>query len=95
VFLSTHSLDIAEQLADRIGIVQKGRLVGCGPLASLRQQAASDGSLEDVFLRLTADDDLDGLGPAPEGEIRRPPAEGLTTLDHLTTRPRDPRELRP
>ncbi len=53
VFLSTHSLDIAQELADRIGIVDHGRLITCGTLATLRKQAALDGSLEDVFLKLT------------------------------------------
>ena len=53
VFLSTHSLDVAEKLADRIGIVEHGRLICCGTLSSLRIQAALDGSLEDVFLILT------------------------------------------
>jgi ABC-2 type transport system ATP-binding protein len=53
VFLSTHSLDIAQQLADRIGIVERGRLISCGSLEVLRRQAALDGSLEDVFLKLT------------------------------------------
>jgi ABC-2 type transport system ATP-binding protein len=53
VFLSTHSLDIAEQLAHRIGIVDRGRLIGYGTLDLLRKQAALDGSLEDVFLKLT------------------------------------------
>jgi len=53
VFLSTHSLDVAEKLADRIGIVERGRLICCGTLHSLRAQAALDGSLEDVFLILT------------------------------------------
>jgi ABC-2 type transport system ATP-binding protein len=54
VFLSTHSLDIAQELADRIGIVDHGHLVSCGTLDTLRRQAALDGSLEDVFLKLTA-----------------------------------------
>src|SRR5438270_6183210 len=53
VFLSTHSLDVAQQLADRIGIVDRGRLISCGTLAALRKQAALDGSLEDVFLKVT------------------------------------------
>jgi ABC-2 type transport system ATP-binding protein len=53
VFLSTHSLDIAQELAGRIGIVDHGRLVSCGPLEELRRQASSDGSLEDVFLKIT------------------------------------------
>ncbi|HEV3119703.1 MAG TPA: ABC transporter ATP-binding protein [Gemmataceae bacterium] len=53
VFLSTHSLDIAEELAGRIGIVEHGRLISCGSLDALRKQAALDGSLEEVFLKLT------------------------------------------
>jgi ABC-2 type transport system ATP-binding protein len=53
VFLSSHSLDVVEQLADRIGIVEHGRLISCGTLEALRKQAALDGSLEDVFLKLT------------------------------------------
>src|SRR3989441_578713 len=46
VFLSTHSLDIAQELADRIGIVEHGRLICCGDLDTLRKQASLDGSLE-------------------------------------------------
>jgi ABC-2 type transport system ATP-binding protein len=53
IFLSTHSLDIAEQLADRIGVVAQGRLIGCGSLDMLRDQAEHNGSLEEVFLKLT------------------------------------------
>jgi ABC-2 type transport system ATP-binding protein len=53
VFLSTHSLDIAQQLAGRIGIVDHGRLIVCGTLDALRTQAEIGGSLEDVFLKLT------------------------------------------
>jgi ABC-2 type transport system ATP-binding protein len=53
VFLSTHTLDIAQELADRIGIVDHGRLIGCGTLADLRKQAAMDGNLEDLFLKIT------------------------------------------
>src|SRR5713226_1993666 len=48
VFLSSHSLDVVEQLADRIGIVEHGRLICCGTLETLRKQASLDGSLEDV-----------------------------------------------
>jgi ABC-2 type transport system ATP-binding protein len=53
IFLSSHSLDVVEQLADRIGIVDHGRLISCGSLTVLRKQASLDGSLEDVFLKLT------------------------------------------
>jgi ABC-2 type transport system ATP-binding protein len=44
---------VVQQLADRIGIVEHGRLISCGTLGMLRKQAALDGSLEDVFLKLT------------------------------------------
>jgi len=63
VFLSTHSLDVAEALADRIGIVERGRLIGCGTLAALRKQAGRDGSLEDVFLKLTEEAAGERAGP--------------------------------
>jgi len=53
VFMSTHTLDVAEQLADRIGIIHHGRLIALGTLTELRDQARLGGRLEDVFLRLT------------------------------------------
>lgn len=53
IFLSTHTLDIAEELADRIGIVDRGRLIGCGTMDDLRRQASRDGSLEDLFMAIT------------------------------------------
>src|SRR6185312_16309675 len=40
VFLSSHSLDIVEELADRMAIINNGRLVGCGTLESLQNQAS-------------------------------------------------------
>lgn len=56
VFLSTHTLDIAQELADRVGIIHNGRLIGCGTLEALRKTAGSDGTLEDVFLKITEED---------------------------------------
>ncbi len=56
VFLSTHSLDIAEELADRIGVVSSGRLIGYGTLEQLRHKADLGGSLEEVFLKLTKEE---------------------------------------
>ena len=53
VFLSTHTLDIAQELADRIGIIDHGRLLSCGNMNDLRKQAARDGSLEDLFMKIT------------------------------------------
>jgi ABC-2 type transport system ATP-binding protein len=44
---------VVEELADRIGIIDHGRLIACGSMAALRSQSAVDGSLEDVFLKLT------------------------------------------
>ncbi len=53
VFLSTHTLDIAQELADRIGIIDRGRLLGCGTMTDLRKHAAMDGNLEELFLAIT------------------------------------------
>src|SRR5207302_659596 len=39
VFLSTHTLDIAQELADRIGIIHSGELIGCGTLGEFRANA--------------------------------------------------------
>lgn len=57
VFMSTHTLEVAEAVADRIGIIHRGRLVAVGTLEQLRTQAESNETLEDIFLRLTADED--------------------------------------
>jgi ABC-2 type transport system ATP-binding protein len=54
VILTTHILEVAERLADRIGIIQGGRLVAEGTLAELQQRAGEGQTLEDVFLRLVA-----------------------------------------
>jgi len=54
VFLSTHQLSVAEELADRIGIIHKGRLIAVGTPDELRKQSGEAGALEQVFLSLTA-----------------------------------------
>jgi ABC-2 type transport system ATP-binding protein len=59
VFMSTHTLDVAEQLADRIGIIHRGRLAALGAMEELRRQSAIDGRLEDVFLAITNPDGQD------------------------------------
>ncbi|MEQ1515780.1 MAG: ABC transporter ATP-binding protein [Usitatibacteraceae bacterium] len=54
VVLTTHILEIAERLAERISIIQKGKIVAEGTLEELRTRAGTAGaSLEDVFLNLT------------------------------------------
>ncbi|GHU72363.1 ABC transporter ATP-binding protein [Clostridia bacterium] len=55
VFFSTHVLDVAERLCDRIGILQHGKLIAIGTLDELRS-GAKGLSLEKVFLELTGDE---------------------------------------
>jgi ABC-2 type transport system ATP-binding protein len=52
VILTTHILEVAERLAQRIGIIEHGRLIAEGTLDELRSQAGA-ATLEDVFLQLT------------------------------------------
>ncbi|RYF91247.1 MAG: ABC transporter ATP-binding protein, partial [Caulobacteraceae bacterium] len=54
VILTTHILEVAERMADRIGIIQGGRLRAEGSLAELRALGGTgDATLEDLFLQLT------------------------------------------
>ena len=55
IFVSTHLLDMAEKLCDRVGIIHRGALVATGTLDELRASASADGSLEEVFLKITDD----------------------------------------
>ena len=51
IFLSTHTLSVAEEMADRIGIINHGRLVALGTVDELRRQnQQADGALEKIFL---------------------------------------------
>jgi ABC-2 type transport system ATP-binding protein len=53
VIMTTHILEVAERMADRIGVISSGRLVAEGTLTELRQQnGRGDTSLEDVFIAL-------------------------------------------
>src|SRR5438874_260 len=54
IFISTHQLSVAEEMADRIGIIHQGRLVAVGTREDLRRQSGQDGALEQSFLALTA-----------------------------------------
>jgi len=57
IFLSTHILEIAERMCDRIGIIDRGRLIAVGSMEELRlagrDQNGEQASLEDIFLSLT------------------------------------------
>jgi ABC-2 type transport system ATP-binding protein len=58
VLLSTHWLEMAEQVCDRVAIIHRGRIVECGPPAAVRARASAsssaDPTLEEAFLQLTA-----------------------------------------
>ena len=60
VFMSTHSLEVAEETCDRIGIIMQGKLVALGTVEELRRQAGerSNARLEEIFLRLTGGEDV-------------------------------------
>jgi len=54
LFFSTHIMEVAEKLCDRIGIINKGRLIACGTMDELKKlDAEPDQSLENIFLELT------------------------------------------
>ena len=54
IFFSTHVLEIAQNMCDRVGIIDRGRLVAVGTLDELRAaEGTTDASLEDIFLELT------------------------------------------
>lgn len=54
VFFSTHILEVAEKLCDRIGIIRKGQLIAEGSMEELRGQSQNKESLENIFLELTS-----------------------------------------
>ena len=54
VFISTHQLSVAEEMADRIGIMDEGRMIAVGTREGLRRQSGTAGALEQTFLALTA-----------------------------------------
>lgn len=65
VFMSTHSLSVAEELADRIGIINHGRLIALGTFQELKEMSGEDGHLEDVFLQLTAEKTVSSSAAEP------------------------------
>jgi ABC-2 type transport system ATP-binding protein len=66
VIMTTHILEVAERMADRIGVIANGRLIAQGTLDELRRQAGKGGtSLEDTFLALVGESDR-GQEPAAE-----------------------------
>jgi ABC-2 type transport system ATP-binding protein len=66
VLVSTHQLSVAEEMADRIGIMHQGRLIAVGTREELRARAGTRGPLEETFLALTAQEaNLNEAAAAP------------------------------
>jgi ABC-2 type transport system ATP-binding protein len=61
ILMSTHTMEVAEAMCDRIAIIQTGNIVACGTMAELRQQTQEGLSLEDLFLRLTGGEEAQEL----------------------------------
>jgi ABC-2 type transport system ATP-binding protein len=63
IFMSTHSLEVAQETCDRIGIIDEGRLIAVGTVDELRALAGgqSDADLEAIFLRLTGGEDVEEI----------------------------------
>ncbi len=64
VFLSTHQTSVAEEMADRVGIIHRGRLIAVGTPAELHAQAGTDGALERAFLSITQGEQAEADTPA-------------------------------
>jgi ABC-2 type transport system ATP-binding protein len=62
IFMSTHSLEVAQEMCDRIAILQRGRVIAVGTSDELQRMAgSSDRDLESIFLRLTGGEDVQEL----------------------------------
>ena len=57
VLFSTHIMEIAEELCDRIAVINNGEIIAEGTIEELREFAKSEGSLEDIFLKLTGEEE--------------------------------------
>ncbi len=67
IFMSTHTLKVAEEVCDRIGVIHRGRLIATGTTEDLQREAGiSDADLEIVFLNLTSAEQM-RPGPDPPG----------------------------
>lgn len=53
VFFSTHILDVAQRICDRVAIIDKGKLIAQGTIAQLQEKLGEDDSLEEMFLEIT------------------------------------------
>jgi ABC-2 type transport system ATP-binding protein len=90
VLMSTHTLEVAQAMCDRIAIIQEGSIVARGTIDELRRQtAAGDASLEELFLKLTGGEAVRELAEIlDDGEIRSrlPDAKRPTESDRASSR---------
>jgi len=90
VLMSTHTLEVAQAMCDRIAIIQEGNIVARGTIDELRRQtAAGDASLEELFLKLTGGESVRELAEIlDDGEIRTrmPDAKSPTEFDRAPGR---------
>jgi len=56
VLMSTHTLTLAEEISDRVGIIHKGRLISEGTVEEIKRSSEETKGLEDIFLKMTAED---------------------------------------
>ena len=71
IFMSTHLLNIAEELADRIGIINRGRLVALGSMDDLRSKAREGNeALEHIFLELFREEKAEGSSPLTNSPLQ-------------------------
>nr|WP_292594508.1 ABC transporter ATP-binding protein [Mesotoga sp. UBA5847] len=69
VFMTTHVLEVAEKMCDRIGIIDRGRMIAEGTLSDLKESFGSvESSLEDLFLDITGDNGVKAVIESLEEE---------------------------
>ena len=62
LFVSTHNLNVAEELSDRIAIINRGKLLGVGTIDSFQATTGEKQNLEERFLRIVEEEELNGRG---------------------------------
>lgn len=94
VFMSTHTLAAAEEIADRIGVMQRGELIFLGTIDELRQtHEAYDQSLESLYLSIVGENV--GGATAEEAALQDAPTETLPAADDSTAAPPGPPPQQP
>ena len=68
IFMSTHTLEVAQEVCDRIGIVNQGKLIAEGTMEELRDFSKNrDADLEEIFLKLTGGEEIRELMKSLQG----------------------------